>query len=142
MAGSVSSSLMIATTAGASLGVVTVTGDVTVGEVSPSTGRSPEAAALAATEASLAAAAAAAGDSGPGTTEAAAGTENSGQWQRAGSAFLQQAQRAAVAAVVGGVARSTVARIPIVGADCMLTEKKPKQSKLCTVFSFLDAKKE
>ena len=84
------------------------------------------------------AAAAAAGDSGPGTTEAAAGTEDSGQWQRAGSAFLQQAQRAAVAAVVGGVARSTVARIPIVGADCMLTEKKPKQSKLCTVFSFLE----
>ena len=82
------------------------------------------------------AAAAAAGDSGPGTTEAAAGTEDSGQWQRAGSAFLQQAQWAAVAAVVGGVARSTVARIPIVGADCMLTEKKAKTIKTLYRFFF------
>jgi hypothetical protein len=62
----------------------------------------------------------AAGDSACGSAELpGTGTRNNDEeWHGMSSALLQGAQRAAVAAVVGGVARSTVARIPIVGAAC------------------------
>jgi hypothetical protein len=46
----------------------------------------------------------------------AAGSSNEGAWREVGSAVLQRAQRAAAAAVVGGVAHSTLARVPLVGA--------------------------
>ncbi len=45
-----------------------------------------------------------------------AGSSNEGAWREVGSAVLHRAQRAAAAAVVGGVAHSTLARVPLVGA--------------------------
>jgi hypothetical protein len=50
------------------------------------------------------------------TNAEAAGSSNEGAWREVGSAVLQRAQRAAAAAVVGGVAHSTLARVPLVGA--------------------------
>ncbi len=44
------------------------------------------------------------------------------EWRKMGQAVLEQGQRAAVAAVVGGMARTTVARIPVVGTNSMLTK--------------------